>query len=88
MTFYKDFLSKTARQCKGLTGKARNMCAIQNKIRANQLLLQKINEHASKCNRSKDPDKCREKIQPKIDKTRDQIKFLQQQLRLIKSAPE
>ena len=63
---YKRYLGKGAKACAGKTGHERDACIRAYKKQAINARIQYLNRSVSKCNQTKDPQQCREKIKSKI----------------------
>jgi hypothetical protein len=65
---YKRFLSKAARTCKGKSGIEKTNCMNKFKKQAQAAKVQALQGGISKCSKTKDPAKCKVKLQGKINK--------------------
>jgi len=63
---YKDYLTKNRRRCSDLPEAEQALCLLKVKSMAKQQQMKKLQQVASKCKQSKNPDKCMEKVQNKI----------------------
>lgn len=81
---YNNLLSKMARACQTHTGSAKTICNLKYKIQASQAALNKCRELISKCEKTKDPLKCREKFKTQTDKYTEEIKMYNDQLRELR----
>lgn len=79
--FYKQNLSKYARQCSGLPEGEKSVCIVRAKRRA--MLDQKsfLQKSLTKCKDAKDPSICNQKIQSKIKSTENEIEYLEDRLK-------
>jgi len=73
-TIYKQHLSKAARACKDFVGPKRAICLKKYKELALKNQLQALSSKMSSCSKDKNPEKCKMKIQKKINS----IKMAQQ----------
>jgi hypothetical protein len=64
---YKRFFSAAARACKG-KGSEREKCLKAYRIKALQNAISKMKETSGKCSKTKDPSKCKNKINSQIEK--------------------
>jgi hypothetical protein len=60
---YKRYMSKAGRACAGVSGEDRNKCISKFKTKAK---IEALKAAASKCPQSKNPEKCKEKMNKKI----------------------
>lgn len=58
--------SKAAQACKGLSGSQKTTCMNNFKKKALQQQISELNKAAQACNKTKNPDKCKEKIAKKV----------------------
>jgi len=65
---YKNRMSKAARACGGKSGLEKQQCMINNRKQALMAQAQKLAGSMSKCDTTRDPTKCKAKIQSKIEK--------------------
>jgi len=73
---YKNFLSKAAKACKGKKGEDKSKCM---KVYKGKALTEEIKAMTSlmkECSKTKHPDKCRRKIQNKINEKKKKIQVL------------
>jgi len=70
---YKEWLSKSARACKGKTGAEKQQCEYKFKVKSIQAQMAALNKGKSKCKQTKDPKKCALKIDSKILKLKAKI---------------
>ena len=73
---YKAHFTKSARMCKDLGPRERAMCMTKAKMLAKNIQLQTIKGKMGKCLKTKDAQKCKEKLSGKIQKISVEIKFL------------
>lgn len=70
---YKNKYSEAAQACSKFKGDEKDDCMRKFKMQAVQKQLQELRESIHKCDKSKDPDLCREKINEKIIKLRKKL---------------
>jgi len=80
---YKRFLTKAARACKSLSGRAKTACMLGHQVQGLEKAKAVIVKASASCSAAKDPSKCKEKIGKKIakydkriTKAKDRIKGL------------
>jgi hypothetical protein len=66
---YRRYLSNAGRKCAGIQGHARTICIKDERKKALQKSVSIARSKISLCKKSKDPEKCRQKIQNFIIKT-------------------
>ena len=71
--FVKQYATKEARACNDLQGPEKGICKTDMQIEGLKYALSALTVGRPKCDRSKDPGKCREKLEHHIDKV--QIKM-------------
>lgn len=71
--FYKRFLSKSARACKGKSGIEKTSCMKRYQIEARKGQIAQLQKGMKICSKSKNPTKCRLKIDGKIRKLKTQL---------------
>jgi len=81
--FYKRFLTKAAKACESLGGRAKTACILGHQVRALEKAKAIVVKASASCKAAKDPSKCKEKIgkkiakyDKKISKAKDRIKGL------------
>jgi hypothetical protein len=79
----KDFLSKASRTCMGLTGKDKSKCILQYKIDATKRFIAGLNSNKTKCRMTSNPAECVQKLNKKIQKSREGLSTLRNQLAVI-----
>jgi len=78
---YKNYLTKAARKCKDLPPREKAICMLNTKIEAKKVEFQTIKTGSSKC---KD-EKCKAKVQKKLLKISNDIKFLSNRFKELRS---
>lgn len=80
---YKLYLGKAAKACRSTKGyHAKEACFTKYKLAGMQKQISVLKSGMSKCNKDKNPEKCRSKIQAKIDKLKNtKIPMYQKHLR-------
>lgn len=73
---YKDYFTKAARECKDLPEKEKAICMLKANMTAKNAQLQKLKQSMAQCQKTKDPEKCKEKISGRMMKISNQVKFL------------
>lgn len=73
---YQDYFTKAARECKALPEKEKAICMLKAKMTAKNAQLQKLKQSMSECQKTKDPQKCKEKISGRMMKISNEVKFL------------
>jgi hypothetical protein len=81
---YKDYFTKAARQCGTLPPEEKALCMLKARITAKNLQLQKLKQNMAKCQKAKNPEKCKEKVSGRMMKISDQIKFFSNRFKEIK----
>ena len=71
---YKENEKKYERMCKDKKGKDKEKCIIKNRIIALEKRLKFLNNSAIKCNYSKNPVKCKDKLDEEMLKIRERIR--------------
>ena len=82
---YKDYFTKAARQCSGLPPKEKAICMLRAKMYATNVELQTLKGNLNKCNKSRDPQKCRLKVENKIKSTLFKLKGIKQRYQQLKN---
>jgi len=70
---YKRFLSKAARSCNSKSGAEKTLCMQQYKKKATQARIKNMQSQISKCNKTKDPAKCKAKTMQTIKQLQSKI---------------
>lgn len=65
---YKNFFTKAARRCSGLSEKESNVCMLHAKINGLEIKIKSLKSSLSKCSKTKNPSKCLESLKNKIKK--------------------
>jgi hypothetical protein len=71
---YRDTNSKYKKICGNKKGIEKDRCILQNRIKALKNKLDFLNGATIKCNKTKDPVKCKDKLDEEILKTREKLK--------------
>ena len=81
---YKTYFSKAARKCKDLPPQEKSLCMLNAKLIGRRAELAKIQGGLSKCSKvKKGPEKCVAKLRAKMEKSKQQIQFLQQRAKQL-----
>lgn len=80
---YKDYLSKNARRCSGLPADEKAICMLKLKALGKVQQAQALKDKA-KCQKSKDPKKCMEKVKKKIDDFKHDAQMFQKRAMQLK----
>jgi len=80
---YKDYFSKAARRCKDLPAREKGVCMVKAKLDAKSEELGEIKRKSSECSKTKNPTKCRGKLNEKVKKLTNQVNFLKQRLQQL-----
>jgi len=81
---YKTYFTKAARRCKDLSAKEKALCMLNAKLIGRRAELAKIQGGLTKCGKvKKDPEKCVLKLRNKMQKSKEQITFLQQRAKQL-----
>ena len=70
---YKRFLSKAARACSGKSGLEKTSCMNKFKKQAQAAKIKELQSGMSKCAKTKDPARCKSKLQGKINKEKSSM---------------
>jgi len=73
---YKQHFTKAARMCKDLGAREKAMCLTRAKMLAKNVQLQALKGKMSTCVKSKNAERCKERLSGKIQKIATEIKFL------------
>jgi len=82
---YKQFFTKSARQCSGLPEKEISICMLLSKIKALENKIKFLKSSLSKCNKTKNPSKCLESLKNKIQKDEFTLKGLKERYKQLSS---
>lgn len=81
---YKTYYTKAAQRCKDLTSREKSLCMLNAKLVGRRAELAKLQGGLGKCGKvKKDPEKCVLKLRTKMQKSKEQIKFLQARLKQL-----
>jgi len=81
---YNTYFTQAARRCKDLGSQDKALCMLNAKIIGRKAELAKIQGGMSKCNKvKKTPEKCVAKLKGKMEKSKQQIIFLQNRLKQL-----
>lgn len=83
---YKRFLSKYARQCNSASGKAKTVCMAAAKANAFEARIKAMESKKGMCAKSKEPDKCKAKVDKKINDMKAKLNKMQSAVGSAKSA--
>jgi len=81
---YKKNFTKAALRCKDLPEREKALCMLRAKTSAKNIQLQALKSNLLKCSKTKNPDKCKEKIATKMQKIVNDIKFLSKRFQELK----
>ncbi len=81
---YKQHFTKAARMCSDLQPREKSMCMTRAKMLAKNVQLQSLKGSMSKCAKTKNELKCKEKISGKLQKLAGEIKFLSKRYEGVK----
>jgi hypothetical protein len=70
---YKNFLSKAAQACSEKSGAEKKLCMKDYEIRGLTAQMTDLRKGFTACLKTKNPDKCREALQKKIDKVKEKL---------------
>jgi hypothetical protein len=70
---YKNFLSKAAKACSDKEGTEKKMCMKEFEIQGISAQLADMRKGLSACSKSKDPEKCREALNKKMQKVKEKL---------------
>lgn len=85
---YNSHFTKAARACKGMPpGGEKGICMLRAKISAKEAALNKLTAGISKCNKDRNADSCREKVNAKINKLKTEIGYLNRRQKELRGAP-
>lgn len=65
--FYKSSFSKFARQCKDMPGREKTICMLTAKANAKKAQINKLKSGISKCIKARNPEKCKQALQNKVN---------------------
>jgi len=82
---YKDYLTRAARACADLPHKEKTLCILRYKITGKSRELAQLKRNIGKCSTTKDPKKCTERVQQKIDKVQDQLNYFKERYRKLQT---
>ena len=71
---YKNYIRKNVAACKEYKGEEKKKCKLHYKKQAINAELKELRASKSKCNKAKDPKKCRTKIDKRIKKVQSKLK--------------
>ena len=77
---YKHLFTEVGRKCRGLTGREFDKCKLRVTINAREKQIQTMKSKISRCDKSNDPKKCKEKVNNKIKEINDKVIKLKKQL--------
>lgn len=80
---YKEYLTKAARECETMEGRDKTLCMTKYKMEATRAQMEKLRKGLSKCEEAKYPQKCRQKLQQKIEKLQGKYKELQKKFNMV-----
>lgn len=83
-TLYKKNFTKAALRCKDLPDREKAICMLRAKTFAKNIQLQALKSNILKCGKTKNPEKCKEKVATKMQKIADDIKFLSKRFQELK----
>lgn len=81
--FYKDYMTKAARECGTLQGRDKNLCMLKYRINALETKKSKLEKGLRKCKEAKNPEKCEEKVKKDIKKTEERLKKVKKQFDML-----
>ena len=73
---YKKQWSKAAKSCKGKVGKDKTLCITKYKLKASEMEMSAAKKVMSQCSKTKNPNKCKQKIQSEIKRIQKKIQKL------------
>lgn len=81
---YKQYFTKAARQCSDLQPREKALCMVRGKMLAKNAQLKILSSDMTKCQKVKNPLKCKEKLSGKMQKLSAEIKFLSDRFKEVK----
>jgi len=84
---YNNHFTKAARECKGMPGGEKGICMLRAKIAAKQASLSKLTSGISKCNKDRNPESCKQKVNAKINKLKTEIGYMNRRQKELRGAP-
>lgn len=75
-SIYKQYLTRAARSCKDLPPKEKGICMLRYKLQGKKAQLSKLHANTPKCNKTKKPELCKQKLVNKAQKVGSDIEFL------------
>lgn len=82
---YKKNFTKAARRCKDLPDREKAVCMLRAKMLSKNIQLQALKSNMAKCEKTKNPNKCKEKMAIKMQKISNDIKFLAKRFQELRS---
>ena len=82
---YGRFMSKEARACKQLSGKEKTICMYEVHIKALDVKANDLRKAMNGCKFTTDPEKCKQKLQKKIEKILDEKVYMEQTMKSLKA---
>jgi len=79
---YKTYFTKAARRCKDLSQREKALCMLNAKMLGRKAELAKVQGGMAKCGKiKKGPEKCVAKLKGKMEKSKQQLLFLQKRIK-------
>jgi len=82
---YKSNFTKAARQCAGLPEKEKALCMLKTKALAKNVQLKSLQSNTGKCVKTKNPEKCKDKLSNTINKLSKDIKYLNKRFKNLRA---
>ena len=73
---FKQHFTKGSRQCSDLADKERSLCMLRAKALAKKVEAAALKDSIKKCQKTKNPDQCKQKIQAKFKKVSGEVAYL------------
>jgi hypothetical protein len=73
---YKQHFTKGSRQCSDLADKERSLCMLRAKALAKKVEAAALKDGVNKCNKTKNPQQCKQKLLMKMKKVSGEIGYL------------
>ena len=82
--YYRAHYTKVGKKCSGYRGVTKQKCEAKARLEALNKSISKLKSLKNKCKKTKDPKKCRSKVDEKIDKLEATSKKLKTKIRELK----
>lgn len=82
---YNQFIAKNKNKCERMTGLDKQLCYVQLRIDANKQFIVQLRTSKKDCKKTRDPEKCLDKINEKIRKLNAELTKLSEELYNLRS---